>query len=269
MTKIATIRSDTAEGVREEKTMAEVSLSCPAGNPCEYKTEQLPVNDAMALLQMHVRTAHSTGAGSEGDGGEGGHRKPEKFPRPSIGLDEPVEKWEDFKSSWDQYKDEYSLSGQRLTRQLVACCSSELSTSLSRVTGGKHFTLEEETLLLRMQELVVRFENPTVQVQTFLSINQQADEGVRHFLSRLKGVATHCNFVVKCGGVNCGESVSYADQVIQFELVSGLVDEEIKEDVLAAGDLDLETTVKMVESKDGAKKAKTSLNSNASAGQVS
>ena len=151
----------------------------------------------------------------------------------------------------------------------MACCSSELSTSLSRVTGGKHFNLEEKTLLLRMQELVVRFENPTVQVQTFLSINQQADEGVRHFLSRLKGVATHCNFVVKCGGVNCGESVSYADQVIRFKLVSGLVDEEIKEDVLAAGDLDLETTVKMVESKEGAKKAKTSLNSNASAGQVS
>ena len=47
------------------------------------------------------------------------------------------------------------------------------------------------------------------------------------------------------------------------------MDEEIKEDVLAAGDLDLETTVKMVESKEGAKKAKTSLNSNASAGQVS
>ena len=224
--------------------MAEVSLNCPAGDTCGYKTEMLPVNDAMMLLRMHERTAH--GSGNNGAGDAGGHGKPEKFPRPSIGLDEAVERWEDFKSAWEQYKDEYSLTGQRLTRQLVACCSSELSTSLSRATGGKHFTLDEDTLLLRMQELVVRFENPAVQVQTFLAINQQADEGVRHFLSRLKGVATHCNFVVKCSGADCGETVSYADNVIRFKLVSGLMDEEIKEDVLAAGELDLEQTVKLV-----------------------
>ena len=201
--------------------MAEVSLSCPTGGSCDYMTEKLSVDHTLALLQMHERTTHGTGASSGSDGDAGRNSKPEKFPRPAIGLDEPVERWEDFKSAWEQYKDEYSLSGQRLTRQLVACCSSELSTSLSRATGGKHFTLQEDVLLLRMQELVVRFENPAVQVQTFLAINQHADEGVRHFLSRLKGVATHCNFVVKCGGNNCGESVSYADNVIRFKLVSG------------------------------------------------
>ena len=58
--------------------------------------------------------------------------------------------------------------------------------------------------------------------------------------------------------------------MIRFKLVSGLVDEEIKEDVLAAGDLDLEKTVKLIESKEGAKKAKNSLGSNSNApGQVS
>lgn len=185
----------------------------------------------------------------------------------SIGLDEPVERWEDFKSAWDQYKDEYSLMGQRLTRQLVACCSSDLSMSLSRATGGKHFSLNEATLLERMKESDVRFENPAVQVQTFLAINQQSDEGVRHFLSRLKGVATHCNLVAKC---TCGESVSYADHVIRFNLVSGLIDEEVKEDILVAGELDLESTVKQIESKEGAKKAKNSLSSNGTiSGQVS
>ena len=39
-----------------------------------------------------------------------------------------------------------------------------------------------------MRELVVRYENLAVQVQTFIGTNQHADEGVRHFLSRLKGV---------------------------------------------------------------------------------
>ena len=116
--------------------MAEVSLSCPTGGSCDYKTEILPVDHAMALLQMHERTTHGTGASSGRDSDAGRNSKPEKFPRPAIGLDEPVERWEDFKSAWEQYKDEYSLAGQRLTRQLVACCSSELSTSLSRATGG-------------------------------------------------------------------------------------------------------------------------------------
>ena len=46
--------------------MAEVSLHCPAGGDCSYKTEKLPVNDAMALLGMHERTVHRTGGRSEG-----------------------------------------------------------------------------------------------------------------------------------------------------------------------------------------------------------
>ena len=81
-----------------------------------------------------------------------------------------------------------------MTRQLYACCSSELAISLSRVTGGKYFTLDESTLLKRMKELAVQYQNPVVYVQEFLTMTQQPDEGVQHYLSRLKGVATHCNF---------------------------------------------------------------------------
>ena len=117
--------------------------------------------------------------------------------RPTVGLDEPIEKWEDFSSSWQQYKEEYCLSGKKLTRQLVACCSPDLATSLSRVSGGKHFDLEETDILKQMKNLVVRFENPAVHVQTFLAMHQQPEEGVRHFLARLRGVANHCEFKFK------------------------------------------------------------------------
>ena len=60
-------------------------------------------------------------------------------------------------------------------------------------------------------------------------MTQQPDEGIRHFLARLHGVATHCEFRVRCF---CAQEVSYADNVIKFELVAGLIDKEIKEDVL-------------------------------------
>ena len=38
-----------------------------------------------------------------------GGKKPEMFPRPTVGVDETNEKWEDFQVSLAQYKDEYSL----------------------------------------------------------------------------------------------------------------------------------------------------------------
>ena len=75
-----------------------------------------------------------------------------------------------------------------------------------------------------MKELSVEKQNAAVYVQECLGILQEPDDGVRHFLSRFKGVALHCHFAVNC---TCKQKVSYAE----FELVSGLVDTQIKEDI--------------------------------------
>ena len=68
------------------------------------------------------------------------------------------------------------------------------------------------------------------------------NEGIRHFLAKLREVATHCDFRVRC---SCTQDVSYADNVIRFRLVAGLIDEVIKEDVLGTADHDLEATGKI------------------------
>ena len=136
---------------------------------------------------------------------------------------------------------------------------------MSRVTGGKHFTLDESTLLKKMKELAVQYQNPAVYVQEFLAMTQHPDEGVRHYLSRLKGVATHCNFSLIC---TCWETVSYANHLTRFKLVAGLVDEVIKEDVLCGEEKTFEETVKTVEAKESAKRAKVTLGGGSS-GQVS
>ena len=114
-------------------------LPCP-GTQCNYVTEEVDIQAALTLLAMHKEIDHP------GDGQATPHsssRKPEKFPRPNITIDTTAEAWQDFYTSWLQYKDEYSLTGQAVTRQLYACCSTELATSLSRTTGGAHFTLSE------------------------------------------------------------------------------------------------------------------------------
>ena len=183
--------------------MAPTQLPCPS-IACEYVTVEAEFEDAMRLLQMHKEMDHATLAPPP----QG--KKPEKFPRPTIDVDTTAEAWDDFYMAWLQYKDEYNLVGQAITRQLYACCTTELAMSLSRTTGGAHFTLSEAQLVEHMKGLAVRYQNPAVHVQEFLGLSQQHDEGVRHYLSRLKGVASRCNFEIKC---SCGITNSYNHKV--------------------------------------------------------
>ena len=150
--------------------MAPTQLPCPS-IACEYVTVEAEFEDAMRLLQMHKEMDHATLAPPP----QG--KKPEKFPRPTIDVDTTAEAWDDFYMAWLQYKDEYNLVGQAITRQLYACCTTELAMSLSRTTGGAHFTLSEAQLVEHMKGLAVRYQNPAVHVQEFLGLSQQHDEG--------------------------------------------------------------------------------------------
>ena len=108
---------------------------------------------------------------AHGQGQTASTNKPEKFPRPEIKLDSTAEDWEEFTVMWGQYKQEYNLAGAGLIRQLIACCSEEMRQSVSRLTGGKQFDLSEVQLLGHMKDIAVRFQNPAVFVQQFLSLS--------------------------------------------------------------------------------------------------
>ena len=80
---------------------------------------------------------------------------------------------------------------------LLDSCSEELRHSLSRTTGGTHFAKTEPQLLALIKQLAVRYQNPAVHVQEFLGLVQHQDEGVRHFVTRLRGVAARCKLLWK------------------------------------------------------------------------
>ena len=229
--------------------MTQVKLKCVLDD-CDYETTQLDFEHARSMLDLHMRYAHPTGEAS------GGVRKPEKFPRPEIKLDSSAEDWSEFLETWKQYKEEYALQGAGLIRQLFAACSDVLKHSLSRSTGGSQFSKSEQQLLDLMKQLAVRYQNPAVHVLEFLGLSQQQDEGVRHYLTRLRGVASRCNFTQKC---ECEREVSYADSVIRFKLIAGLYDTEIKEDILSAEDISLDETVKAIEAKESGKLARKTV----------
>ena len=105
--------------------MAPVSLTCTMGTDCGFKTMELEFVQATTMLEMHMKYAHGGASGTS----NGDRNKPEKFPRPTLEADSTSEAWEDFQATWSQYKEEYSLSGKALIRQLHACCATDLKTS--------------------------------------------------------------------------------------------------------------------------------------------
>ena len=232
--------------------MAPIKLPCLVGGECNFQTVQLEYDQAKPLLDGHMQYAHGATAGVGG-------KKPEKFPRPEIKMDSSAEDWAEFEVEWEQYKEEYTLAGNALIRQLYACCSDELKQSLSRSTGGRQFVQTEKNLLKLVKQLAVRYQNPAVHVQEFLGLSQQQDEGVRHYLTRLRGSASRCNFVENCTAPGCDSEVSYADSIIRFKLIAGLSDTEIKEDILSTEDKTLDETVKAIEAKESGKLARKTV----------
>ena len=239
-----------------------VKLPCVAGDAgCTWESIELEFEQAKILLDGHLQYAHQAASGGAAADTS---RRPEKFPRPEIKMDASTECWTEFETVWKRYKEEYSLTGNRLINQLYACCSEEMRTAVSRLTGGTQFSKSEKDLLDVMRSLAVRYQNPAVHVQEFLQVTQLQDESVRHCLTRLRGIASRCNFSVKCPEDGCQQrDISYADQMIRFKLISGLYDSEIKEDVLSCEEKSLEETVKFIEAKESGKIARKSIGASA------
>ena len=78
--------------------------------------------------------------------------------------------------------------------------------------------MSEAQLLERMKGLALRYQNPSIQVKEFLKMSQHTDEGLRHCLSRLKGIADGCKFQVFC---TCRKTNSSTEKIMIFKLIAG------------------------------------------------
>ena len=106
------------------------------------------------------------------------------------------------------------VSTDNVAGQLILCGSEEIQTSLQRILGVKLYEKTEVDLLEKMKNLLVRYQNPAVYVEEFLTMKQEGDENIIHYLSRLKGVSNRCEFLVTC--TCCGDgnrNDSYADDI--------------------------------------------------------
>ena len=70
-----------------------------------YKTPAMEAEMALQLLTLHNQHHNQNAAVNQSPTS----KKPPKYPRPEIGLEETPERWEAFVAAWGQYKLEYDL----------------------------------------------------------------------------------------------------------------------------------------------------------------
>ena len=170
-----------------------------------------------------------------------------------------------FLDKWNRYKRSTLPNAlpQHISDQLWACCDNDLEVSVYNT--GKNSDSDEETLLNAMKKLAVRAQNTLVNVVKFLDMAQDQEEAAGAFTARLKGQASTCNFLVTCSSSTCTHQTNYSDQMVCHQLVRGLSDPTIQEQMLAHGadntDLDLARTLKFVEAKEAGKRSSNLLSS--------
>ena len=91
-----------------------------------------------------------------------------------------------------------------------------------------------------------------------LSTKQDHGESARSFYAKVKGKAATCSYSVVCSSGACAQINDFTDVMVKDVVISGLVDEDIKKEVLGWSDLDdktLEETITFIEAKEMARDA--------------
>ena len=242
--------------------MAPLPQVCPVPD-CDYRTPNtLPTYEMVYKdLDLHTRYGHpevqQPSATPQAGGGAGGGPKPDKLPRPTIGEGASQSDWMYFKNGWDRYKRYTHLEGQTAVDQLWACASDELTRSV--YDSGVSDNCTEADLLQSMRKLAVRAQNTLVNVVTFLGMSQDSEETAGSFAARLRGQGAICDFSIKCTSTTCQKENSYMDNIISHQLVRGLADTEIQEQVLSHAatttGLNLASIAKFIEAKETGKRS--------------
>ena len=177
--------------------------------------------------------------------------------RPSISKGLSEEEWNTVKRKWEIFKNSTNIPHNQLSTQLWQCCTEELTSELFRDIPNIA-TIGEVELLAGIKQLAVLSVALCVRKTELFSLRQDRGQPIRSFAANVKGKAHTCSFSKKCGIQTCGNEVDYSEDIVKHILLSGIVDEEIKREVLGLPDLDtksLNETISLIESKEMAARA--------------
>ena len=246
----------------EQQPQVETTLVCPVDG-CPYRSQSLPFDQAVVVLQIHTGIAHNTTV-TPATAAESS--KLEKVPRPQIKLGISQDAFQFFKSRWRQYVRSCKITDADVLRdQLTACCSHDLMVDLHRSLGTRMEEVDEQTLLSEIENLAVEKHSNLVNINKLMSTNQEREESIRNFYSRVKGIAATCELTVTCPktctcGLPCQEQVSYAQPLMQHAIIKGLADDTTQQEICSKTEkLTIEDAIAFIEAREGGKKTKESI----------
>ena len=130
-----------------------------------------------------------------------------------------------------------NLSGETVIRnELRACCSEEVDRMLFNFVGAALKTATEVQLLNHIKSIAVVGVHKEVHRQKFNKMVQAEGQGIVQFVAKLKAQSTLCAFVVRCKSNGCDEEVSFAEEMISTQMISGLRNHDHQSRILAEAD---------------------------------
>ena len=212
-----------------------VKLKCPFPS-CEEEVSQEDKDIAIALFNAHVTTHTAENRPQRSNGSS----KSEKLTRPKLSHGMLEESWNSFKVLWQMYKTGAGLSESECSLQLIYCCDEELMEQVLRA-NPLIVSKPENDQLEEIRKLAVVPVAMGVRRSELLNMSQDDSEPCRSFLSKIQGKAATCDFATKCTETCCETSakvVDFTSVIVKYVLVNGLVDVEIRRDVLGSKLLD-------------------------------
>ena len=240
------------------------AVECPYDS-CAYKTPDLGDAIVAALITTHAQT-HLQQPVRQLPSAPQTHNVPEKqrppkFDRPSVSRNTSEEDWLTFTKKWTLFKRGTDIPASQVTTHLWQCCTNDLETDLFKDIPDLT-TITENNLLQSIKRLAVISVPKSVRRTELLSSNQDHGQPIRSWAAQIKGKAQTCGFERTFTCNNCdpptNHKVDYSDDLIKYILIKGIVNGEIKKEILSQPDLDeksLPETITLIENKEMAVRA--------------
>ena len=221
---------------------------------CAYETGEVGDLIAVELLKIHGPThfaapvVPTTGAARQ---------KAPKIDRPKISCGSSEETWNTFSTRWTMFKRGTNLTADEVVQQLFQCCDDHLGDIILRCNPAA-VEGDEATLFAVIKSLAVVPVARVVRRTDLIALKQDHGEGTRTFLARVRGKAMTCGYTKPCGVGTCTAVTDFTEIIVKDILIGGLVDEDIKKDVLGWSEVDaksVEETVSFIEAKEMARDA--------------
>lgn len=153
--------------------------------------------------------------------------------RPSIEAEMDDARWGILLDKWQHYKRIAELSEQDVCLELMESCSSHVHELLYQYVGTAELynpRMSEEIMLKHIKSVAVKSVHKEVYRWRYGQLKQGDSEPVTKYAGRLKSEAILCDYKVKC---TCGETMSFAEEMVSQQLITGLVNPEHQSRVMS------------------------------------